>query len=167
MFTVTALAACLVASAAGCVFDCESNVCGGAPVVYVNRSFSFPASSASQYGMFAAWEWTALGLHSLDLSGRGITAIAPGGLRCYFELDSVGDDDSAYRPNSTQVPGLPAHVHAHFRFFLPFFSFTSPWCSLSLTPPHYSPTLTHNDLARLYSSSFSPTPLHSPTHLSN
>lgn len=70
----------------GCTFDCRASVCGG-PVEYVNKSFGplpYQYTPPGTTLVLIGTQRTPI-LHALDLSGRGITAIAPGGLACYFE----------------------------------------------------------------------------------
>eukprot|EP00036_Acanthoecidae_sp_10tr_P019896 CAMPEP_0206306090 /NCGR_PEP_ID=MMETSP0106_2-20121207/10618_1 /ASSEMBLY_ACC=CAM_ASM_000206 /TAXON_ID=81532 /ORGANISM="Acanthoeca-like sp., Strain 10tr" /LENGTH=1445 /DNA_ID=CAMNT_0053736995 /DNA_START=267 /DNA_END=4604 /DNA_ORIENTATION=- len=82
----------------GCRFDCGSSpprLCGGA-VHFVNHTFNVEYLSSD--GQITV---TSEVLHTLDLSGRGITAIAPDGLHCY--TTAVGDDDYTYDSTVTQA----------------------------------------------------------------
>eukprot|EP00040_Diaphanoeca_grandis_P035381 m.222329 g.222329 ORF g.222329 m.222329 type:complete len:1028 (+) comp33371_c0_seq5:262-3345(+) len=82
LFTVLTVSPSLSA----CIFDCHTNVCGGGRAVeYTDTIFTFPYLSSKDF----ITEINTSVLRTLDLSDRGISAIAEGGLECYFENMSV------------------------------------------------------------------------------
>eukprot|EP00040_Diaphanoeca_grandis_P005757 m.34358 g.34358 ORF g.34358 m.34358 type:complete len:973 (-) comp16966_c0_seq1:140-3058(-) len=85
----------------GCVFHCNTSVCGGTPVVFVRYGFKLGVNSKHGYFLTnTTFE------NTLDLSNRGIVSIAHNGLACYFEEDPIqfaDDDDEIFHADRTQA----------------------------------------------------------------
>eukprot|EP00040_Diaphanoeca_grandis_P014320 m.72564 g.72564 ORF g.72564 m.72564 type:complete len:1102 (+) comp24465_c0_seq1:285-3590(+) len=85
----------------GCVFNCNdpSSICGGRKVEYLSNTVSFVTSIQDPGVVFVP-------ARTLDLSNRGITSIAPGGLQCYFSVHPGGDDVFHQSQNSTHIQAV-------------------------------------------------------------
>lgn len=86
----------------GCEFNCPvagtASLCGG-PVQYINTSVQFPIVNGGAELVIVSFG----PLHTLDLTGRNITGIGPGGLDCFFAAFPPTSDLHTLKSNHTQA----------------------------------------------------------------
>jgi hypothetical protein len=97
----------LIGVSLGCRFDCAAgSLCGGA-VHWVNRSYSSDVFWDDSMKEFAVNGGLGVVLNTLNLSGRGITSLAPGGLECFFAqrpvTPAIWGFISAFNGSATQA----------------------------------------------------------------